>query len=793
MPAQAVVPPMIGQTLSHYRILEKLGAGGMGEVYRAHDEQLDREVALKILPSGALADEAARKRFRKEALTLAKLSHPHIGVVHEFGTQDGVDFLVMEYIPGTTLSLRLAAGSLPEKEIVRLGEQIAAALEEAHEQAVIHRDLKPANIMVTLKGQAKVLDFGIAKLVRPAGEMTTADTLSETQTMAGTLPYMAPEQLGGESANARTDIYAAGVVLYEMATGERPFREALFSRLIDSILHKSPVAPRAVNPRISLELERIILKCLEKDPENRYQSAKELAIDLRRLALPSAPVVVPRPRWLRRHWVGALPLLAAAGLLVVLLTLNVGELWERLLRAIAPRGIQSIAVLPLANLSGDSEQDYFADGMTEALIMDLSKIRALRVISRTSVMQYKGTNKPAPQIASELKVDGIVEGSVQLAGGRVKITAQLVDAPSDRHVWAQSYERDLRDVLALESEVARAIVEEIRIQVTPQEHARLAAARQAEPGAHEAYLKGLTLSKGTGEQRRKARVYFEQAVRIDPNYAPAYAGLATSYWATLDMRAQEAMPKAKEYARKALAIDNTQARAHTALASVLFYGDWNWTEAEKEFRRALELDPGDAETHRIFSVFLLAMGRFDEALAQIRTAQESDPLSVVTSTAAGWAYYSARQYDRGAEQCRKALELAPNFDGAHACLSYCYLGSGMYEQAITESKKAFNLSGGDAVRAVWLGRAYALAGKEKEARKMLNELLQRSKRSYVPPYFLATLYMALKDGDQAFSWLEKAYTERDLYLAWLKVDSAFDSVRSDPRFQDLLRRMGLSP
>ncbi len=355
MPAQAVVPPMIGQTLSHYRIVEKLGAGGMGEVYRAHDEQLDREVALKILPAGALADEAARKRFRTEALTLAKLSHPHIGVVHEFGTQDGVDFLVMEYISGTTLSQRLAAGSLPEKEIVRLGEQIAAALEEAHEQAVIHRDLKPANIMVTLKGQAKVLDFGIAKLVRPAGEMTTADTLSETQPMAGTLPYMAPEQLGGESADARTDIYAAGVVLYEMATGKRPFREALVSRLIDSILHQSPVAPRAMNPRISPELERIILKCLEKEPENRYQSAKELAVDLRRLALPEARRVTPQPRrkLLRPAW--------AVAIAVLIGVLGVAyfawrSFWPR---AEAPAGKIMLAVLPFENLSGDPEKDYF--------------------------------------------------------------------------------------------------------------------------------------------------------------------------------------------------------------------------------------------------------------------------------------------------------------------------------------------------------------------------------------------------------------------------------------------------
>jgi serine/threonine-protein kinase len=783
---------MIGQTLGHYHIVEQLGAGGMGIVYRARDARLERDVALKVLPPGTLADEGTRQRFHKEALALAKLNHPNIAAVHEFDTEEGIDFLVMEYVPGVTLSEKLAAGPLPEKEVQLLGMQMAEGLAAAHEQDVVHLDLKPANLRVTPDGRLKILDFGLAKLVPKLSESAPTASITETYNVQGTLPYMAPEQLLGGPIDARTDLYAAGAVLYEMATGRRAFEVRLPTALIHAILHNEPSAPSSINTRLSGTLEEIILKALQKKCEQRYQSARDMRADFLRLSGPSSAGVPTRMRRKPLRWWPA----TAAAMLVLLATLvalNIGNLREKLTGGATVPRIRALAVLPLANLSGDPQQDYLADGMTEALITDLCKIRALRVISRTSVMQYKGTNKTAPQIASELNVEGIVEGSVQLAGGRVKITAQLIDAQSDRHLWAKSYERDLRDVLALESEVARAIVEEIRIQLTPQEHARLAAARQADPGAYEAYLKGLMLSKGTGEQRKKAREYFEQAVRIDPNYAPAYAGLATSYWATLDMRAQEAMPMAKEFARKALAIDNTQALAHTALAAVLFYGDWNWTEAEKEFRRALELDPGDAETHRLFSLFLLAMGRFDEALEQIRTAQESDPLSVVTSTAAGWAYYSARRYEQGAEQCRKALELAPNHDGAHACLSYCYLGSGRYEEAITESEKAFTLSAGDAVRAVWLGRAYALAGKKKEARNVLNELLHRSKQSYVPPYFLAMLYTALEDKNHAFSWLERAYAERDLYLAWLKVDSAFDPVRSDPRFQSLLKRMGLSP
>src|SRR5580704_2499737 len=472
MPGRAGSPRMIGQTLGHYRILEKVGAGGMGVVYRARDEQLERDVALKVLPSGTLDNEASRRNFRKEALALAKLNHPNIETVYEFATQDGMDFLVMEFVPGKTLADKLLNGVLSEKEVVALGMQIAAALGEAHERGIVHRDLKSRNIAITAKGQAKVLDFGLAKLLRPASVAST-DTITDTQAIVGTLPYMSPEQLQGEAVDARSDIFTIGAVLYEMATNCRAFGERLPSRLVDTILHETPVTPRALNRRISLELERIILKCLDKNPEQRYQSAKELLVDLRRLEQSaSGELVTPAPppkRWSRGAKLAAYGVAALVALAAMLTAIYAGGWRDRLLvRSRSPQ-IRSLAVLPFANLSGDADQDYFADGMTEALITDLGQIQAIRVISRTSVTQFKGTRRPLAEIARELKVDAIVEGSVSRSEGLALVTARLVYGPTDEQVWSKSYQRDLQNALVMQGEVASAIVGEIKVKLTGQE------------------------------------------------------------------------------------------------------------------------------------------------------------------------------------------------------------------------------------------------------------------------------------------------------------------------------------
>jgi len=478
---------LVGQTLGHYGILEQIGAGGMGEVYRAHDEQLDRDVALKVLTSGVLADDGARKRFRKEALSLAKLNHPNIATVFEFGGQGGIDFLVTEYIPGVTLDAKLATGALPEKEVVRLGTQLAEGLEAAHQQGVIHRDLKPGNLRVTPEGRLKVLDFGLAQLMPHASPMGLTVTLTQSQEVTGTLPYMAPEQLRGGAPDFRSDIYAAGAVLYEMATGRRPFEDKLSTTLIDNILHKSPPAPGQFNPALSPRLEDIILKCLEKDPDNRYQSVRELLVDLRRLS--TAVAVTPterRPTLWRRHASKVAVVIAVLAVVIAWTLKGSRNLW----RTANLARIESIAVLPLENLSHDAAQDYLADGMTEALITDLGEIRGLRrVISRTSVMRYKTEPKPISDIARQLNVDAVVEGSVQRSGTAIQVTARLVNASTDTQLWSRSYRRELRDLLTLQRELALTIANEIKIKLTPEEHARLSTAHPVDPAAQEAYLK----------------------------------------------------------------------------------------------------------------------------------------------------------------------------------------------------------------------------------------------------------------------------------------------------------------
>jgi len=772
----------------------------MGVVYRARDEQLERDVALKVLPSGTLGDDSARRHFREEALVLAKLNHPNIEAVYEFGSQEGTDFLVMEYVPGRTLAQRLAGGSLTEKDVLTLGMQIAAALQEAHERGIVHRDLKPANIAITARGQAKVLDFGLAKMLRADEEFTT-DYLTDARGAAGTLPYMSPEQLRGQAVDARSDIYTIGAVLYEMASGRRAFSGQLTSQIIDSILHQQPVSLRALNARISSELESIVVKCLDKEPERRYQSAKELLVDLRRLATSSAAIadparfssVVPAPR---KRFSYTTPVMAAMlALAICLLALNVGGLRDRLIGRARDPQIRSLAILPLANISGDPREDYFADGVTDALITELAQISQLRVISRTSVVVYKGAKKSIPQIARELKVDAVVDGSVQRSGDKVRINAELILASTDGHLWAKSYERDLRDILTLQSTVAKAIADEVQVKLTPQEQARLANTRPVNPEAHQAYLAGrFYWNKRTAESLTRSIAYFEQAIAKDPGYALAYAGLADTYHILPEITTVpvgEAFPKARVAALKALALDDSLAEAHSALAKVREDYDWDWTGAEQQYRQAIELNPGYAAARTFYSNMLMELGRLSEALSQARIAQQLDPLSVLENDNLSAVLYYAGDYDQSIVQSRKTLEIDPTSHQAHRHLGLAYTQKQLYPEAIAEFKQAIELSPQSGEALAELGYVFGISGRKEEARQILRQVMPPA-GDHISRYRLAIVYAGLGEKDNALESLEDAVNERSPGVVHLKVSPLFLELRSNVRFQKLLTTMGLT-
>jgi serine/threonine-protein kinase len=750
---------MIGQTLGHYRVLEKIGAGGMGVVYRAHDQHLDREVVLKVLPPGTLADCAARKRFRQEALALSRLNHPNIATVHDFDTQEDVDFLVMEYIPGVTLSNKLAAGPLPVNEVIRLGEQLALGLATAHEQNIVHRDLKPGNLRITPDGRLKILDFGLAKLLRPANEMDITQSVTETPALSGTLPYMAPEVLRGATAEVPADIWAVGAVLYEMATGQRAFSAQVLTALVTEIQLNTPPRPSLLNSKISSRLEEVILKCLEKDPSRRYPSARAVQAGLQSLSAAPEPLVsAPRRKPRARH-----------------------------------KRIESLLVLPLTNLSRDPEQEYFADGMTEVLIADLAKLRALKVISRTSAMRYKGTDKSLPQIAEELHVDAVVEGSVLRAGQRVRITAQLIHAATDTHLWAENYERDLQDVLLLQSEIARAIAGEIEVAITAEDSRRLATAKRVNPEAYEACLKGrfhwYRLSR---EHLDTAAEYYQLALEKDPNYALAYVGIAYVWSSRTDcgfVSPLEALPQAKAAALKALELDDSLAEAHEVVANLKANSDWDWAGAERAFQRALQLSPNSADARFFYGHFLIIVGRPEQGLAEVERALDLDPFNSLFQCFFGWQLLFLHRFDDAVAQLRRILTTEPNLSAAHLGLWGAFHLKRVPAEALAEARTFFTLLGDkETVQAVDRGRGY-----EEAMHLAAESLAARSRQDYLPALRIARLYAHAGENDQALTWLEKAYAQHEVPMIHLRVAWDWDGLRDEPRFQRLLQRMNFPP
>ena len=798
VPAQ---DPLIGLEFGHYRIESKVGSGGMGVVYLARDSHLDRHVAIKLLHPGTIADDSARHRFHNEARALSKLNHPNIATIHDFDSQGGTDFLVMEFIPGKPLSNRLATGPLPESALLPLALQLTEGLIAAHDHAIIHRDLKPANLVLTDDGRLKILDFGLARLRVPLAESVTQSEL-ETHSLAGTFPYMAPEQLLGGDLDARTDLYSTGLILYEMATGQRPFSELPSSKIFDAILHRAPLPPHQLNPKLSSELETIITKCLEKDPARRYQSARELAVDLRRLQRDSSAdtLVFDRPRGtpirsLLRNKL-FLASLAALFLLAILATTFFLLGARNPLRALflGSSRIQSIAVLPLANLSGDPEREFFADGVTEELITQLGKSTNLRVISRQSVMQFKHTSLPLSEIARKLDVDAVVEGSVLQSGNRVRVTARLVPASTEKPVWSEQYDRDLRDVLTLQAEVTQAIAGEIKLKLSPEESARLSVSRPVNPEAYEAYLKGrffwYQISKTSNEEAGR---YFQLALEKDPNNALAYSGLADVWLMRTDSGyalPSEVLEKAKAYALKAVKLDPSLAEPYVSLANITIDLDHDWAAGERFFQRAIQANPSSAIAHFMYADALICRHRVADWEIEIQRTLALDPLYFFWRTFYGWQLTYLGRYDEAIQVLQAALVSKPDFSSAHLGLWVAYFKKNMNNEAFASAVHFFeDLNDRETVNALHSGFA---AGGYREAMKRGGDVLAaRAQHSHVSAVRIARLYAHAGENDVALTWLEKAVSANETPTTHLAVARDWDALRPDPRFQVLLRRLNL--
>lgn len=784
---------IVGQALSHYRILEPLGTGGMGEVYRARDTQLERDVAIKILPAASIADPTAKARLLREARTASLMNHPNICTIHEVGEAAGETFIVMEVVEGEPLKAKLRKGPLPADLVLRYSLQLTDAVAHAHQHNVIHRDLKSANIMITPEGRVKVLDFGLARrAVEPSPEGATESQISLNQpgAVVGTLAYMAPEQLRGNTADARSDVWALGVVLYEMLAGRLPFQgETRFE--MGSVILQKPAQPLPSNT--PARLCAVVERCLEKEPARRYQSGGEMQVALESIQSGTASFGGARYRPSRRQW------LVASVVVFIAVAISAGLKLGRLrARFGTPRQPESLAVLPLKNLMADPQQNYFVDGMQEALITELSKASALKVISRPSTLRYRETDKSAPQIARELGVDVLLEGSVMREGQRVRISLQLVEGASDKNLWAQSFDRELRGILDLQSQVARQVKDQIKVTITPAEAARLARSQPVDPESYQLYLRGRYFWYQRNEEAfRKALQFFSEAIEKDPTYAPPYAGLAYTYEAMSQelyevVPPEEANPKITAALKKALELDESLADAHVVLAYVKFRREFDWQGAEEEFQRALALNSSFVATHFWYSHYLLPLGRKEESLAESRRALELDPFSQIANTHLGWNYLYLRQYHQAEEQLRKTVELDQNFALAHMFLGQTYEQERMYPQAITELEMAARLSGGLPVYLASLAHAYSISGNTVAARKVLYLLQDMAKTRYVPSYEFAVVYTGLGDREQALHWLERAYEIRDSgWLVDMNVDPRLQPLHSHPRFQALLLRMKL--
>jgi serine/threonine-protein kinase len=769
----------IGQNISHYKILEKLGEGGMGVVYKAHDTSLNRNVALKFLPPHLTKDESTRKRFIVEARAASALDHPNICNIHEINeTADEQLYICMAFYEGESLSQKIKKGPLPLEEAVNIIVQISEGLKRAHEENIIHRDIKPGNIIITERGEVKIVDFGLAKL---AGIELTRSTSSK-----GTVAYMCPEQIRGQKVDHRCDIWALGIIFYEMLTGRLPFKGEYPEPMMYSIVNEEPKSLSQYLTDVPELLQAIIEKLLKKDPNERYQNISEMLVDLKPLVKESKSVVIKtRPAITRLLFRKKSHLFGIATIFIVILLLILGKPYLFPERSTG----NSIAVLPLQSITQDSEQEWFTDGMTDALITELAQISGLRVISRSSAMQYKGINKSPPQIASELSVQYLVDGSVVKMGDLVKISARLINAPEDEYIWANQFERDFRNILGLQGEIAAAIAGQIQIKLTPQEEKRLAERRPVNPETYEMYMKGMYhLNKRTPASMEKGIAYLHQAVERDPTEPLAHAGLSLGY--SIMAHTPKPIPGTsklcKEEASKALELDDDLAEAHLALAMVKIYGEWDKIGAGQSYRRALELNPNLTLALMHYGYYESLMGHHEDAPKYLQRAIELDPLSNIYPSELAWMITGFREFDKTIGLALKSLELVPDFPFALFVLGEGYTGKGMYEKAIEVQRKSAELS---PYHEFGLAHTYALAGYTDEALKIAEKLEKRSE--IWDTWCLAVIYAGLGDADKVFHWLEKAYEQRHPYIQWLRRNTYFDAFKNDPRYESLVQRMNL--
>ncbi len=804
-------------TIARYRIGRLIGAGGMGEVYLAEDEVLQRKVALKLLPARFTQDQERVRRFQREARAVSALNHPNILTIYEIGHADSIHYIATEYIEGETLRERMASTRhLTIAEVLEIAMGVAGALAAAHDAGIIHRDIKPENIMLRPDGYVKVLDFGLAKL-------TDTDPVKDSATGAvmGTLLYISPEQARGQQPDARSDLYSLGAVMYEMLTGVPPVHGDNFLDLAIAIANERPGPPSNVIHGLPPELDRIVLKALEKDREARYPSARQLLSDLRTLRQelefenklltldprtstpgmeqhPTTPMNFPAQTLsssgavmrMRRVMRGARVTTAAiAGAVALLAIITIAVVKN----GIFADHIDTVAVLPFVNVSHDPNVDYLSDGISDSVIDSLSQLPQLHVIARSTVFQYKGKNVDPLGVGRELHVRGIVTGELLQRGDRVVVRARLTDAKKGTQIWGDQYDRKVADVLSLQQELSQEISTQLRSRLTGEEKKLLAKGTSEDSEAFQLYLKGRYFNDKYNDEEaiRRGIDYFNQAIERDPTYALAYTGLADAYYnlSNLHMAPREAMPRVREAAQRALALDDSLAAAHTAMALALVWYDWNFVKGEQEFQRAIALNPNDADAHRHYGDFLVTMGRFDPAIAEKRRAEQLDPLSITPSWDVGRALYYAGRYDEAIEQAKRTQELDKNFPYVYYLQAQIALNRGQLPDALSLMQRALNLGGRNTLLVSMWGYMNARAGNRDEALRTMDELRKQSPK-YLLPLFLARIHTALGENDKAFEYLERVYADRSESIVWLKVDDSFEPLRKDPRFVALLKRVG---